>query len=204
MWVISKSPRLPVCRPFPVSVACHIPFPLAIYHLTSERMLSFISWEKIFSRVDVSLEAYCPVMYTPVPFPMLTRIFLQREYCAKRRGKYFLKSVWPALSCETFSDELILWICCKTPEGGCRTADTAHPCASERRRLSRSVTRVQSSLMLPSLQEIRGKPFIYKQGILAKMEQKSGWLISMQPSSWRASLPGPFQRSGDWPCVRGT
>lgn len=171
MWVISQSPCLPVCRSFPVFVACPIPCPLAIYHLTSERMLSFISWEKIFCRVDVSLRSllFCDIHSSTFPSAHQA-LSPKRKHCVKRHGKYFLKSVWSALSYETFSDELILWICFKTPEGGCRTMDTAHPCASESRQLSGSVTGVQSSLMLLSLQEIRGKPFIYKQGILAKME----------------------------------
>lgn len=69
-----------------------------------------------------------------------------------------------------FSAELILWICFKTPEGGFGTVDTAQPCVSDSRQFSRSVTGVQSSLALLSLQEIQGKPFIYKQRILAKME----------------------------------
>lgn len=119
-----------------------------------------------------SLEAYCSVTCTPVPSPMLTRILLQRgSIVLKDVGNtFFFKSVWSALSYETISAELILWICFKTPEGGFGMVDTAQPCASESRQLSRSVTGVQSSLVLLSLQEIRGKPFIYTQGILAKME----------------------------------
>lgn len=172
MWVISKSPCLPVCRPFPVLVVCHIPFPLAIYHLTSERMLSFISWEKICC-VDVFPRSLLFRDVHSSTFPNAHQdLAPKREYCTKRRGKYFFffKSVWSALSYETISAELILWICFKTPEGGFGMVDTAQPCASESRQLSRSVTGVQSSLVLLSLQEIRGKPFIYTQGILAKME----------------------------------
>lgn len=173
MWVISKSPRLPVCRPFPVSVACHIPFPLAIHHLTSERMLSFISWEKICC-VGVSPRSLLSCDVHSSTFPDAHQdLSPKREYCTKRRGKYFLKSVWPAPSYETFSDELILWICFKTPEGGCRTADTAHPCASESRRLSHSVTGVQSSLMLPSLQEIRVNLLFTNRGSLPRWNRKA-------------------------------
>lgn len=50
------------------------------------------------------------------------------------------------------------------------TADIAHLCGLDSRHRSCSATEVQISLMFLSLQEIRGKPFIYKQGILAKME----------------------------------
>lgn len=50
------------------------------------------------------------------------------------------------------------------------TVDTARLCALDSRQLSCFVTEVQISRMLQSLQEIQSKPFIYKQGILAKME----------------------------------
>lgn len=50
------------------------------------------------------------------------------------------------------------------------TVDMAYLCGRDSRQLSCSVTEVQISLMLLSLLEIQGKPFIYKQGILAKME----------------------------------
>lgn len=50
------------------------------------------------------------------------------------------------------------------------TVDIAHLCGLDSRHCSCSVTKVQISLMFLSLQEIQGKPFIYKQGILAKME----------------------------------
>lgn len=50
------------------------------------------------------------------------------------------------------------------------TVDIAHLCGLDSRQPSCSVTDVHISLMPVRVQEIQGKPFIYKQGVFAKME----------------------------------
>lgn len=50
------------------------------------------------------------------------------------------------------------------------TVAIVHACGLDSRQPSCTVTEVQISLLPVRVQEIQGKSFIYKQGILAKME----------------------------------